>query len=254
MKTNPTFNSYPQFQSSTSRCGQTGYGLNDHTRLFVIASEIYDTCIEHDNVTMFANPNRPFVALHEVGHAFDFALAATNNNQNTAPSTSVAFQNLANDSTNTPSAASDFYSIVNGSGGRAKPQTCTVFGSVTPSQLELDLGYPGAVNGPVCTNNVVNSQFKGLTNLQIAQKQDRYFVNPSTLLYSELWAQEFAITTLNTDHPTLSQLDAEFHSGYYPCTRAALEAFYTTVAPPLWRISQRRVAPFRQEVIGVNKS
>ncbi len=66
-----------------------------------------------------------------------------------------------------------------------------------PSPLEYDLGKAsGAQDAAVCAPNG-QVLFTGKNNMYIAQTQDPYFLNPSSVPYEELFAEEFATLTHN---------------------------------------------------------
>ncbi len=79
------------------------------------------------------------------------------------------------------------------------PSKCGMFGSLAPTQLERDLGYNTLQNSAVCTGSTVNPPFVGALNSQIAKGQFPYFVNPPSLWYQDVWAQQFAVKTAGHD-------------------------------------------------------
>jgi hypothetical protein len=226
MKSDPKYSGNANFANATSRCGQTAYTPGSGA----LATEIYKTCQLAS--TTIPNPSLYNVTLHETGHAYDYALALASTHPGIPMSHTAAFKKLFNNvGHDTPTAASDEYFLNNGRQSQLAPATCTLFGSAQESALELDLGAPTAIGGPVCTNGVRNSQWLGYNNTAITHKQDPYFVNtPVADAYGELWAALY-VAKIGVQSPDI----LPFLDNYilaHRCVSRAMDYLIPIQAPP----------------------
>lgn len=139
---------------------------------------------------------------------------------------------------------SDLPALDLGRTGHPAVGACATYKTTAPSALEVDLGKFTAVASGVCTaGGVINQPFVGLSNSEILIKQDPYFVQPtpSSLDYSELFAEEFAVRTgrINTPAP-VPFLDSMMG---LLCSNQAVNAFYNTLQPPTTLILNQNFCP-----------
>lgn len=250
---NDYFNATPPYQgqpnnvfsSSTSRCGQTGY----HPKLDIfgnptqqdIAIAVYAECTIAGANT--GNPSVTRTALHEAGHAFEFALASTHtSNRSALISTSPGFIKLVNDDKAklTPSD----WSTRNAASRNS--YICAPVGNTGLSALELDLGgsHAGGIAGEICSNATTPyAPYKwqgspptgGQDPQTIISAKIPYFYGSS----KELWAEQFAIKKGGVASPPafLQMTDKLIESNQGPvqnfkCSEFAMGTFYTFSRAP----------------------
>ena len=212
------------FQTTTSRCGntasnQTGIGIGQNIALMVYAECTYARSSE-------ANRDVRATALHEAGHAWEFALASTKLiGRTNVISASPAFTALLNEDIAklTPSNWSTRTQAQKNS------YICNVFGSATATPLEIDLGSP---SGAVCTGTTPNGTNGSKTPQQIMQERAPYF-----LPGSDQWAEQTKIKKDGISSDILTTTDKALGSNTAPrqnfkCARYALLVFYDTSEPP----------------------
>ena len=177
-------------------------------------------------------------AMHETGHAFDYALAAAAHHASLPISHTTGFQyNFALSGTGS---TSDLWRLDHGKSGNQAPQTCAVFGNVAPSALEYDINITpagGEIAGQICTNNVVNAQLSGKTNSQILIKQEPYFAAPSTQTppggtYDDAFAETFKKSVSHATPDILPVIDGVLQTNNLPCIKFVVQTYISTLAPP----------------------
>jgi len=237
----PYMNAAPSagFYSPVARCGQTGHTFGPTSQRITIS--VFAECTLDQNtspaVTLNPNPSWRRTALHEAGHAFDYALASTQlSNRLTGAliSTSPGFQALMtfDKSRLTPA---DWSTRTDAS---KNSYICAAWGTTKPSALERDLGATttggAAPNlGAICSNATTPyAPYKwpnGRTPEAIIAEKIPYFYNTS----GELWAEQFQIKKDGIASPAgfLQMTDKIIDSNQGPiqnfkCTEFALLKFY----------------------------
>jgi hypothetical protein len=217
------YNLFDVFQTRLASCGYSAYRPTPFGQ--IIAVSIYEDCIDLVTGLHSANPDIPDVTKHELGHGFDFAIASTaSSDRGESPSTSRAFaelllQDLANLNL------------------KVTGPPCHVFGSVAPTAIEVyPLPKPFNPVGVCDGQGQVNEKFLQMTNRQIAQTQDGYFLSSLAPFppYEEIWAEEFAhhIDSLNPNRP------APFTEQIIPalvCTYGVVNWWFTSLTAPAYQ-------------------
>lgn len=226
------------FSSTTSRCGQTGYHAYDNILMQPvqdIAIAVYAECTIAGADT--GNPGVTRTALHEAGHAFEFALASTHTtNRGALISTSPGFIKLVNDDKAklTPSD----WSTRNAASRNS--YICAPVGNTGLSALEVDLGgsQAGGIAFEICQNATTPyAPYKwqgapptgGQDPQTIISAKIPYFYGSS----KELWAEQFAIKKGGVASPAgfLKMTDKLIESNQGPvqnfkCSEFAMTIFY----------------------------
>ena len=201
----------PQY-SLTSSCGQTGY---TYTLFVSIISAIYVKCHNYLTGQDLPSVSYPEVTAHESGHAFDFALASKQSNQNALPSESQGMRTVG---------LNDFDNLDSG-----RNTICHIFGyGKTPSGIES--GWANPPLPAVCSNDgVENSKYTSLNNEQIANEVSVYFVYHAPL-YKELFAQLFALQVRLTGFGVVPATDSMITT--YSCSNFVMASYVETGIPP----------------------
>jgi len=181
---------------------------------------VSEYCVDPVNNHVPQNKWVQATALHEAGHAFEYALNPTGFNAYVSESSNfhqLASQDLANFIKNTP--------------------ICNVWGTTVPSDYEVwppSGGNPGAVCN---TQGQVNKPYAGKNNEDIADVATGYFFvdkidgGPSPL-YAELFAEEWAAKTGRNAPPVFPLMDGGPLAHGFSCTAFAILWFFDTLAPP----------------------
>jgi hypothetical protein len=202
----------PEVPSLSNHCGKTAYDSNISTTV----TSIFEKC-RFDNPTKdVPNPGIQETTGHEAGHAWDFLLQYYLAGGIVNPSQSKAYATLVNH---------DLGLLNSTRGGMPEFPTCQLFAYILPSPLEAQLG--AASKEGVCdmaTNTIIQPNYVGKTNLQIATTQFPYFVADAPL-FQDLWAQT-ANTSRNQSGNLLPQTDyfiVQFKGGNTLCAGIALQ-------------------------------
>jgi hypothetical protein len=197
------------FLTKTAKCGNTAYHVFGTGAL--IATSTFEDCSLSGSPK---NMNIQETALHEAGHAYDFALATATGKPELPPSTSKAFRkevtaDLAND---------DATWTQEDSKAQQWDYVCYLFSNVDPNALEIALGdwktkdgkpVPNEVAGPVCQDSsqgmVPVKKWQDSSPRVIGIAKMPYFLsaNSPSGPYEDAWAQLFALHTGRTGSPAL---------------------------------------------------
>lgn len=229
-----------------ARCGETKFvPAAPGAPLASIVVAVFDKCTIGG--VKVSNPNLRRTTLHETGHAFALSIAKNAGSTLNSPDKSAGWIAIMKDGTNklTP---------VHWTDGVWSQQTknnylCnTVFLTIPPSALELDLG---STSNPVCSGNpavpIDGNDLK--TPLQITHDKTPYFTasdssgNPTNNTNQELWAELFLIRA-DTSAPgqtsflKLTDQILGYGNGWtdqtanFHCAKVVMQYFYTTLKAP----------------------
>ena len=235
------------FVSTSSRCAQTGYGLDTSVtptqRIIVVA--IYDNC-RYDSIGLTVqNPSLRRTGFHETGHAFDFALAPSGSN---SPSSRAGFTSLFTRDKNlvTPTNWASMNDV------QKSAYMCNLFSFTIPSALEKDLGATsnGGPGGQVCQTNGVRYPYYELkTPTETAAEKLPYFTTAPGA-NQDIWAEAFVVlidssTSPASFLPVTDRVIGAFQSPIrsYNCVRGVVKAYVDTLAAPTTTVLQNLGCP-----------
>jgi|SRR5580658_420661 hypothetical protein len=226
----------PGFVTTPGICGMTHAG--NVLAQYRIAISIYQNCA----LAKPANMNLDETALHEAGHAFDYALAYERGNRLVTPSVSEGFKaevraDLANDDATWKKASQE---------ARWQYICASLFSNVRPGELEIALGkeYQGGhgganrVPGAVCQLSTAGMSpypiWRDVPPSRITADKLPYFLGdhlPSGG-FEEAWAQIFALNTGRTGSPSILPLTDRSLRALLPCATYVVTQFQETGQPP----------------------
>jgi hypothetical protein len=228
---------YKGFQAGNARCGETYY--SKYLGRPLIASSVFEHCSVKGAP---ANRNLAETALHEAGHAYDFALAAASDQPFLSPSTSKGFRAEVS----ADLAAADKTWTEDGKEGKDGQQAqwryvCFLFSTVRPDALEVALSAGhGDPEGAVCEVQagkgiVPAGRWQKSSPSAIAAAKMPYFTGPDPAFgrYADVWAQLFALHTGRTGDPALLPFADHVLAILLPCANDVLGAFQASGKPPV---------------------
>ena len=239
-----------KFADSKTRCGNTGFFLDQTFGQVYNVSMVYNYCTLDQTPGVapapLLNPALKRTTIHEAGHAFDNALAAVNSSVS-VPSKRSGFLNLFEGDKQVLTPA-NWSQAVGSTPKMTQTQRynymCNLFSTPSPSALERDFGAtlnggpvpPAVATGRVCeTVSLPFPYYQTKTPTEAATEKLPYWMSDSR----ELWAEAFLITlegsqTVPTFLPMVDRVIGMNQSPTrsFNCTRRVVQEYITTGLPP----------------------
>lgn len=233
------YNDDVTFAPGSANCGKTSWQQSSG----VITSAVWGTCA-YTGATALTDNDLKKVISHEMGHGYDFALGKRDGGG--AKSHKSGFVNVAGGTDPVANPVNDLFQMTpqNWAGlSDANQQTyvCTIFGTLSPSNLEKALATPA---NAVCSNAVtINNTYRvgGVatgavrTPTDLMRTRVPYFSNPNAAFrYEDLWAEIFSsIVQPGSPSPLLTMTDKALLTNsvmgnphrVYDCSRKVVEIY-----------------------------